>query len=654
MAKWTPLTKGAWTGINYWSKGSGVRIDPYMIWADATAFADLPHEPDPIEWVPILMELRKKATDFAAKVAGVSWIKISPLYTHPAKGLEESRYCTAIVKKRFFSELGTFLINQYVERFELGYPVIVPSDTSPARRTTSDRGAVAPVVVGVIDNGMAFAHRRFRIGDESTRVEYFWSQDGSSASPVFYGAEWKKADIVRWMRSSMKAGLVNEDDVYRLAGYREVGKRITHGTHVMDVACGEEPSFGAKAPKIICVELPGRPNRGGMPLGVHILDGLRYIIDRADQLAGKGRTSPIVVNLSYGNIAGPHDGSTILERAIDELIDLRSKHRLAVVMAAGNSHLSRCHASFKVGRARPQQELTWRIPPDCRTASFLEIWLPQDAPSNAIELEIVPPNESGTSGSIKQGQVVTWTDGGQVLCTVVSMRKPANGASPVLVVAVAPTLANFKRSVAPAGNWSLRVKNISASELEVNAWIQRNDPPFAGLPYGRPSRFEDKNYQVYDYAGRQIVRDNGQSHVVRDGTISGIATGARPIVIGSFRRTDGAPANYSARGFGGRNPDAMATGDDMPASAGIRAAGTRSGSTFAMFGTSASVPQIVRWAAEQMANGAAVSRATVQNEADMEEQRRQSASANDYGGRPDPNLAGQGRIYVKPVTRAGR
>ena len=70
-----------------------------------------------------------------------------------------------------------------------------------------------------------------------------------------------------------------------------------------------------------------------------------------DKLAALGRAAlPVVVNMSFGHIAGPHDGSSMLERAIHELIAARRRvgGRLEVVVAAGNSLLlrPRCHASI--------------------------------------------------------------------------------------------------------------------------------------------------------------------------------------------------------------------------------------------------------------------------------------------------------------------
>ena len=58
-------------------------------------------------------------------------------------------------------------------------------------------------------------------------------------------------------------------------------------------------------------------------------------------------------------------------------------------------------------------------------------------------------------------------------------------------------------------------------------------------------------------------------------------------------------------------PDAMAVSDDSHAHRGILAAGTRSGSTVPMNGTSVAAPQITRWIAERMAAAGNHDRAAV-------------------------------------------
>jgi hypothetical protein len=672
---WHQLKDGAWSGRNYWTASPDVkaRVDPYMVWADATNFADLAGGEDAVKWVPVIIELKQGTVKkFAELLLSEPWIRVSSLYRSPCEGLEDTTFCTAVVAAEFFAQLGNAPLQDYIERFEIGYPVITPSEPGDEAEVSASSGG--PVVIGIIDDGLAFAHRRFRKRDGSARVEFFWTQDGSSAGVPGpgYGKEFSKSQIDVWLEKASPGGMLDEDRVYQIAEYRGVTQRAAHGTHIMDLACGEDPQeLDLNTPRIVCVQLPKRPNRGGTPLAVHLLDGVRYIIDRADRIAranNDGKPAPVVVNLSYGNIAGPHDGSSTLEKAIDQLITMRQKAcPFSVVIPSGNSHLSRCHATFTAPKAG--FDLKWRIMPDCRTPSFLEIWLPKDAGNKAVSVEVTLPTGE-TIGGVAEGHACKWQPGTDVLCTAVYLNRVANGDGNMILIAVAPTSwTGQNRDVAPSGIWNIRVRSTSEKPLSgINAWIQRNDRVFGGLPYGRQSRFEDPLYVRLDRAGREITEDDkdaaGQvindnrkkSYIRREGTINAIATGERTIVIGAYRRSDGAAAPYSAAGFTNRQgADAMLSGDDTPIYKGIRAAGTRSGSSVVVEGTSVAAPQMTRWIAERLAAGN-IDRAIVQAEARKQESDPASRpSGKPYRAeKPPAYVGGKGRIELPPRSKRER
>ena len=83
----------------------------------------------------------------------------------------------------------------------------------------------------------------------------------------------------------------------------------------------------------------------GGSMNVHIMDALMYILSRCDTQA------KVAVNISWGTLAGPHDGSSVLEAAMDELIAL-ARARCEIVVPAGNSYQSRTHANADAGNRR--------------------------------------------------------------------------------------------------------------------------------------------------------------------------------------------------------------------------------------------------------------------------------------------------------------
>lgn len=647
------------------------RIDPYLIWADLVGLSYLEDGQGGTDSLPVMIELAddsssrwKSAYDFAKFVKekhdkrSWSWIQVPEAYRKPAVGLQDTKFFTAEVTKDFFSQLGDDdTLKGQIERFELGIPVIgrlgvnqlAEELGSPSMVPDSETGGgddeipETSVIVAVIDDGLAFLHEKFRLPHDKTRILYFWDQNepqtkqetvpkqGTVSKPKTvqafeYGYELDWKAIEKILIKNTASGTLDEVAGYREVGYERVNGSFTHGTHVMDLACGEKPDEKDvdKKPKIICVQIrvPGRRinDTSGRWLGVRILDGLRYILARADAVAEKiarKKPIPVVVNLSFGNLAGPHDGSSMLESAIDELITWRNKYSpdFSVVIAAGNHHLARCHARFSI-KGNDEEKIMWRILPDDATPSFMEIWLP-DNQSESVYIAIAPPGvDSPRSGWIHPGTCWTWNSSdGDVLCTVVYLppKRVATGNRGMILVAVAPTASDEPEpqlSIAPAGIWKLQLKNEATDDVDINAWIQRDETP-RGFPLlGRQSYFEDPEYERYDSTGRLKEVDNGRSYIKRAGTLNAIATGKYTVVVGGYRDSDGEPAWYSARGEGKTDirleteihsgPDALAVSERSAVRHGVIAAGTRSGSAFVMRGTSVAAPQVARLIAKEI------------------------------------------------------
>ena len=73
-----------------------------------------------------------------------------------------------------------------------------------------------PVVMGVIDDGIAFAQQRFRTvagGTVVSRVEYWWLQDGVyQGPPLPFGRELDNAGINALVTTCTHGGVIDEDE----------------------------------------------------------------------------------------------------------------------------------------------------------------------------------------------------------------------------------------------------------------------------------------------------------------------------------------------------------------------------------------------------------------------------------------------------------
>ena len=534
-----------------------------------------------------------------------------------------------------------------------------------------------PVVIGIIDDGLAFAHDRFRNGLAS-RVEYWWLQDGKylpGPSNLLYGRELGKADIDALLLQCTSAGIVDEDELYQRAGlndftfdsYKSAAWGLSHGTHVMDLACGFDPQDGRNDRPIVCVQLPARvtADTSGADLRPYAAEAIDYILNCADRIAkarGVG-ILPVVINLSYGTIGGPHDGTSPFERFIDRRIAQRKARgsTLDVVIPAGNSHLSRCHARVEFAATTSRTKLRWRIQPDDQTPSFLDVWLPPRTTPGASRMQLtVAPPRGHESPPIDEGSttLLEWRDAsGKVYCQVHYTFFPAPTARGRFRIRVRPTATlDDSAAVAPSGTWTIRLKNKSLMPGEiVHAWIQRDESLYGHPIRGRQSYFDDRKYERFDNAGRDVEVDNTAGPVRRAHLLNSLATGHESVIVGGYVRATGKAAKYSAAGPTTksqstnkpprRGPDALIVSDDAPAHGGVLAAGARSGAVVAMNGTSVAAPQIARWLADQRAQGIKTSGR------DLVQARAQNDEATGYvpGQPPPPQRGGAGRINLPPV-----
>jgi len=625
-------------------------LAPYLKWAVSTKFAYLEGE-----WFSVLLEVEKGAAHFATEAersALAKLIWVAPAYRTPLKGFKEeaiTRFSAvmhqdaldALLNEDGSSDVATEINKLGIKRIEFGTPAASPfpkgaSETSARARSAATQPAVLgpSAIVAIIDDGLAFAHERFRCRNGQTRFKYFWNQDDTTGigqpADFLSGREFSESDINGLLAScSSPSGIVDEDALYRQAGQKLVGRRVKHGTHVMDIACGMNPiDVTAQSPYLIGVQLPSRVTErtSGVLLTPAVRDAIHYIMRRADQIANDMNSAPlpIVVNISYGTIAGPHDGTGLFEATIDQLVASRPTP-LRVVLPAGNHYLARCHATFDLP-AGAIQLLRWRVQPDNKAGSFMELWLPRMAVDGhsrpQVEVQITTPTRE-SSGWISPGQHWYWPSHHDRRFWAANYDPP--GRRPRLFLAMAPTAdLSMSPRTAPSGTWLVEVRNAGV-QVAVEAWIQRGDTPFGYPLFGRQSRFDDPEYKRFDLAGRPCQDDTPpNSYVRRRGSINALATGQRSIVVGGFRRSDRTPSEYSGSGPTATpvtippqriGPDAAAAADDSPVLCGLLAAGTRTGSVAAMSGSSVAAPQIARRISELMTSALASDRAAVQVDA---------------------------------------
>lgn len=315
------------------------------------------------------------------------------------------------------------------------------------------------VVVGIIDYGMDFVHQNFRNSGGSTRLLSIWDQAGpaTAASPLGYGREYSRDEINH---------ALGQNDPYAALGYGPAkDTRGTHGTHVADIAAGNGrgSSVPGVAPNadLVFVEVShadisfSGPEVVGSSFGdsVRLLEAVQYIFHKAKE-------RPCVINVSLGTNGGPHDGSTLVEDAIDRLI--RQAPNRAVVIAASNSFSDGIHAAGKV-RENGHSDLKWEVLTGDASYNELEVWY---SGRDKFAVELIAPG-GNSLGTINPGTNGTLVIENQVLIFVANrLDDPNNGDNMIGV---------FLERGLPAGQWIVRLHGLTSRDGSFHAWIERDN-----------------------------------------------------------------------------------------------------------------------------------------------------------------------------------
>lgn len=204
----------------------------------------------------------------------------------------------------------------------------------------------------------------------------------------------------------------------------------------------------------------------------------------------------------------------------NEVVD-DANGRISVVLPAGNAHLSRCHAEV-ASDPGVVTDLPWRVQPDDKTLSYVEIWLPEEDLTgpfeNRVAVSVVAP-DGDESALLEENAALTWialTGHPDPLPSILEYESPQDWTLLVyyvlhldfvrgkrrgcFYVVTQPTvrLQPDSRRLAPSGLWTIRLHNNTLpADEKVHAWIQRDDTPFGYPIRGRQSYFDHADYQRF-------------------------------------------------------------------------------------------------------------------------------------------------------------
>ena len=208
------------------------------------------------------------------------------------------------------------------------------------------------ILLAVIDSGIDYTNRNFRKTDGSTRILSLWDQTVSpDAEKGFFPPEGFQTGT-EFTREQINAALREADPLrqYELVPSRDSSG---HGTAVAGIAAGAavnvtggtaDNNYEGVAPEseLLIVKL-GAPRENSFPRTTEMMRAVTYVVRKAQSL-----NRPVAINLSFGNTYGAHDGSSLLERFLDNAAEIG---RTVICVGSGNEGASAGHreGSVKTG-----------------------------------------------------------------------------------------------------------------------------------------------------------------------------------------------------------------------------------------------------------------------------------------------------------------
>jgi len=196
------------------------------------------------------------------------------------------------------------------------------------------------VLVAVLDSGVDYTLPEFRDNAGNTRIRFLWDQTlrptGERRPPEGFsvGVEFSAEEI-----NEALAADTRQQQFELLPSVDTSG----HGTAVAGIAAGNSAGYRGVAgeAQLLIVKL-GAADAMGFPRTTEIMRAMTYVVNKAVELQ-----MPLVVNLSFGNTYGAHDGSSLLERFLDNVSEIG---RTVVCVGSGNEGAGSGHLAGNMER----------------------------------------------------------------------------------------------------------------------------------------------------------------------------------------------------------------------------------------------------------------------------------------------------------------
>lgn len=374
--------------------------------------------------------------------------------------------------------------------------------------------------IAILDSGVDYRHPDFCTADGATRILTYWDQtlDYDGMNRYGIGRIFSREELDRLL--TVAPDMAADDGA---PGGQTVSAPATeaplpepsadfsgHGTHIAGICAGNGRASGGRnrgaAPEssLLVVKLKNDADSVFTDYA-NLMMAVDYVVRFASDAA-----LPLSINISYGSNDGPHDGSGLMERYLNNCIFYGKN---VVVTATGNEGISRRHSHVQVSEDT-QSAVPFSVAPG-ENSLYLQLFKHY---GDTFTYRLSPPDGSGEILIPGRAGIYRFSLGNNLVRLIISDPTPYQSLQELFLVLL-PSASGLSLS---SGVWQFHIQAESVVSGSVNLWLPSREATNAATGFLSPSV---------------------------DGTLTIPSTAANVISVSGYDSTTDTFASFSGRGF---------------------------------------------------------------------------------------------------------